>query len=342
MTDRLGQGAYVGLGITAAFLTNGAAADIDVYFRVEGAHDNLNLERDIVTMEDITNEWMDSDLIKAGQRRVTGSLTLKATFEAMQDILRMFTGHNIAPSGVGPWTYSFVPVARNLAAHYWLGTTNRGWTIEVFRGGTGGNSTFYQGCVISEITVKGEQNSFAEITLTFIGRGFTIGAKSVPATYLTDYIFAPSGQSTALLTLEAVTYVVHNFNLTLTAGIDFSFELMGVETLVPLPNGKITAKLEAEIRVADDLFLNRVNTPDIATTGRFSASNILDIRNAGDTHKLAFTFDELVLQSPAEPRASSLGVVTVPLSLEAYSSAIATPAYTVELINSDNAGAYNT
>ena len=339
---RIGQGAFIGIGETA-FATNGTKADIKLTWNIDDGADSMQVERDIIEFNDLTSQWKNAATIKEGHRRVTGSVTLKATGGGLQDILRMVTGHNVTVSGSSPYTYDFVPP--NWSTNYWLANT-KGLCIEVFRGGTQGtdDSVFYQGCQISELSMKFEPGSFVELSMSFIGRGYTIGTSSVMGTVnttKTDYMVTTTGQnqsSSPFLQLDPGDglddYVCKSATITLTPGIDVRNDVTGVEGLLPYPTGKWEVKLDADIEVKDDTMLDKLNNPSDAsgTSGRFIQGKLhLD----EGSYDLTWLFDALTLQSPAESRTAGIGVTTTSVSFDVWKDS-GSEAFTCTLVNLDS------
>lgn len=332
---RLGIGSYVGFGLVG-YATNGTNADMDMYFAVGGDFDVLQVERDRLEFDDLTSDFQHVTAMVAGHRRVTGSVKLKATYGGMQDLLRAITGHNDAPAVAGGgFQYDFVPVSRANAAHHIFGSTPRGWCIEVFRGGTATNSTFYQGCVITSAKFSFKPNSYVEVDLTFVGRGYTRTAKTASPTFKTDRIKTPTGQSDTLQ-LGGTYYVCHSADIEISLQVEGRYDVGAIEMKQPLPTAKQMLKLTAEIEVDDDSFLDKLNDPE---GSRFTGGNALAIVESA-TKSLSWTFDELLLESPSEPRATSLGVVKTQLSMTAQAATVSVPSYSVSLINLESA--YNT
>lgn len=333
---RLGQGAYVGFGL-GAFGTDMAAGEMELFFRVTDAFDSLQVERDRIEFNDLTSEYKLADLLKAGHRRVTGTISLMATYDGLQDLLRMLTGHDVAATGTAtPYTWAFTPVARTGGAHYVL-AGERALGIEIFRGAatTAGsiNSTFYQDCVIQQVQFSFEPNGFVQLTLTFIGSHFTQGANGTPV-YKGTYMVTPTGQANPndFLELDGSAYICHGATVTINTGLDFRHDVTAIGTLFPMPSGKLEITVDAEIETDDDSLLAKLDDPE---GSRFNAGLIHLYDDANN--QLQISFDELVLNSPAEPRAAGLGPVRTSLSMEAQSSAAGTPAYGITLTNAENA-----
>jgi len=335
---RLGQGAYVGFGL-GAFGTAMTNADMELFFRVTDAFDGIQVERDRIEFADLTSEYKLASLIKAGHRRVTGTISLMATFDGLQDILRMVTGHNVASSGtVGTYSWAFSPPTRTSGSHYVL-ANGYALGIEVYRGDNTAagalQSTFYQDCTIQQCQVSFEPNGFVQITLTFIGTHYTLNTKTVSPTFKTNYMVTPTGQvagANDFLTLDGGGYICHGAGFTINTGLDFRHDITSIGTLLPMPSGKQEISIDAEIESDDDTFLNILDDPE---GSRFSSGTFLLYGSASE--QLLVSFDELVLNSPAEPRAAGLGPVRTSLSMEAQSSAVGTPAYTITLTNAESA-----
>lgn len=334
---RLGQGAYLAFGSPTDYDTDGTASDMVVSHIIDEAADNLQLERNRIEFAQLTSSFPIKTTRKAGHRQVTGSITLKATYGGLQDLLRFVTGHNVAVSGVGPYTYAFVPP--EWSSNWWISNT-RSLTIEMYRGGGFANSVFYQGCEISEMAFKFESGSFVELSISFIGRGYTIGAKSTP-TYETDFMVTPTGQAQAtdpLLQFDAgsglTTYTTRSATITLTPGIDFRRDVTGIEPLLPYPTELWQTKLDAEFEVGDENLLTILDDPEGSsiTNGRVELT-----QGSGATQReLLWTFDDLVLESPVEARAANIGVIVASISAMAEANAAGGQPFNVTLINNDS------
>ncbi len=329
---RFGQGAYVAIGVKTPYATDGVAADMKLWYVVDDGHDNLQGERAVLEWQTLTGDFMSTDTLKAGQRQVTGSLNLKIPLAGFQDLLRVITGHDIPPVGSGPYVYTFVPVARDSASHYMIGTTKRHLVIELFRGGAGANSLYYQGCVITQIALSFEQGAYVEVALSFVGRGWAITAKSTPV-YLGDFAKTTTGQATTFLSLGETAYTVKGCSVTITTGLALLYDLTGIEPIGIQPDGKVFCVLTAEVEADDDTLISRMDDPETPTTGRFSSGS-LSLELSANL-QLVFTFDELVLAAPVEPRAAGFGQTYSALTLNAWASAHAGQAYTVAVTNND-------
>ncbi len=280
-TPRLGHGAYIGIGSPAAFGTNGTQSDIVSYWAVDEAADNLNLERDLLEFNDLTAPWKLSDLVKAGRRRVTGSVTLKCTWSGLQDILRFLVGHNVSPTTSAPYTYAFVSL---VPSGWWHLSNNRGLCIEMYRGGGLTNSVFYQGCVITELSFKFESNNYVELAISFIGRGYTIGTRSAPTfpcAFETDFMVTPTGQSGSgeeffqmkMPSGSLTEYTCRSCTVTINTGVDAREDVTSIETLLPYPTEKMSVKLDAEWELGPE------TTPEVSITYEYGhARPILHVK----------------------------------------------------------------
>lgn len=325
---RLGQGAYLGIGLVSGYSTNGAAADIDLHYTVDGGHDSIAFDRARIEFDDLTAEYMDANLLAMGQKRVGGSFSINLPYAALQDLVRIITGHNVAATGIGPYDYAFVPVSRASASHHVFGSTPRHVVLEVHRGGGNANSTFYQGIVFTSVQFAYEEGSYVRFTANVVGRGYTVGPKSTP-TYLANFAKVPTGQSTRLLTLGAVEYVTKSATLTIDQGLEERFDVTDVEMEQPLPGTKQTLTIEARVEVDNEqTFLDALDQQS-EDSPSFSAARLF--LNDG-THELDFNFDAASLRSPVEPRAAGIGVLHADLSMDVYSDDAAGPAYTVDLL----------
>lgn len=332
--DRLGFGSYVGFGVKlASGSTKGghAATDVKFWMRVDEGFDDITTQRDRLQFQDMFSEDEVAAHVKPGQRKVDGTLSLKLTYDGLQDLLRFFTGHNVAVSGAGPFTYAFVPVAYNNAAHCWAGTTERLMTIEVHRGGVT-NSTYYYGCVLSSLQIAFEGNARVTAVLGVKGRGFKVGTANAPV-FNTDPMVTPTGQATALFQLQSVGYSCNKAQISIDTGLDFNFDVSQIETSLPVIAKKRSVKINAELRVPDDqTWLDRLDNPDAA----LADDVIITLDNgaaAGALRQLIFTFPNCKTDSPAEPRVRSIGAVTLALQMTGMSSTGAVPAYSVTLKN---------
>ncbi len=304
---RLGEGAFVGLGLTSPFSTNGAAAQIGVWAPLLAATDSLAFETDDIVLEDLTSR---NDLVEGmfftGQKRVSGTLVLEANYDVMTEFLRMFTGHNVTPSGAGPYTYAFVPVGRDDPTHYALGTTEHAMVIEVFKGGAFANSVFYQGCVPTEIVFGFEPNGFAKMTVSFIGRTATIGAKSTLAlSSLPQLATTPTGQASAFIALAGVPFTAFSTTVTLRNGLGLRHDVTAIESLTPVPEGKESSEVAFDIEVPDDTFI----TAGVGAHALFATPNTVSLARVSPAHSLTFSFGKMKVVGPGEPRPQGPGPV---------------------------------
>lgn len=328
MGFRLGKGSFVGMGLVSpTYTTDGTSADMDFFLPVAGGFDNLQLERDVLEFDDLTSDWPDATKIQAGQRRITGSLTLRASYAALPDILRMLLGHNAGVTGTtAPFTYALTPLSKTDTSHYWLGSTLRTWCIELYRGGSVANSVFYQGCQITEFRLNFTPNAFVELVLTFIGRGFTKTAKSGAPSFAADFAYTPTGQAAAtigFLELDDVEQKVKGTaSIVISSGIDFNFDITGIETFLPVPTSKDTVMVEAEVEVTDDALLDVLDDP----VGSRYLKVALELDNTENTSGMRIEIDQAILEAPAESRPQNHGIQLARMSLKGYAQNDTVPA----------------
>lgn len=336
MADRLGFGSFIGFGVkTDATSTKAAHAvgDIKWWSRVEEGFDDIQGERDRLGFHDLSSEYEVAAHVRAGQRRVTGNLSVKMTFDSWQDLLRFFTAHNVAVSGAGPYTYAFVPVAYGNAAHVWAGTTSRLMTIEVHRGGSA-NSMFYYGCVIKSLALTFDGNARVAVTMGIVGRGWVSGTKSTPV-YPTDPIITPTGQATAMVTLGGTPYKTQKVGFSIDTGAEHVYDVSAIETELPILNKTAAIKLNLEVRPGanDSTWMDMLDNQESALDAILTLDNGAA---AGANRKLIWTFPAVRLDSPAEPRVRGQGLLTVPLQLTGMSLDGSAPGYSVTLINGES------
>jgi hypothetical protein len=336
----MGLGSYVGFAEKALFTSTAAAADVKTWYRVTEGYDSLQFDRKRVEINELSNYDPITAVLYGGVTEVTGSITIPTTYNKLQNLLRFLTGHNVTVSGAGPFVYAFVPVAPNVSTHYQLGSADKNLAVELYKN-QGTNSVFYQGCVINEWSMRFENNSVVETTIGFMGRNFSISAKSTP-TYATGHIVAPTGQdvtaaATAFLQLTPqgganTAFICHSATLTITNGFEFRRDLSSIQTLLPFPTAKREVRLECEVELDDETILNRIDNP---TTTRFTAGKLF-LDDLDTTSQIEIALNELVLDAPVEPRVGGIGVVTASLSMVALSDGT-TPSYSVTLTNQDAA-----
>lgn len=135
---RFGQGSYIGLGLVTYGTITGKNSDVDFLLRAMEGSDSLEYKREIIPARDLSDYDELIDQVQPGEEKVEGSLKDKCTYGAMQDLIRAITGANPSPSGSSPTTYSFTstnaPKQFSDPAHYIVGTSPRGWLIEMYRG----------------------------------------------------------------------------------------------------------------------------------------------------------------------------------------------------------------
>ena len=324
-------GSYIGFGEVTPYGTNGAAADMEVWFKVEDDAFGVEQEVDSIEFNDLTS-W--DELVSEhedGQRRITGTVTLKPTWEGLQTLLRFLTGHNVGVSGAGPFTYAFVPVDFDNTAHYSHGTTVRHLAIEKYLGHAT-LSQFFQGCIITQAEFKFDAGQRVMVTLTWVGRAKTSSAKSTP-TYGAKNMIVPTGQSTPLITLGGATPFTKSATVTINNQMEVRYDVTGAEPSLPYPSAKREVRLECEIEpAADDTFYTAGDAPK---TNKLTSASLDLLTAGGADEQLIFVFDELILETPSEPQPAGLGPVTQTLNYMVKSSAIGTASYSVTLLNDD-------
>lgn len=142
MTVRFGAGAYFGMGVVTPYATTGKNSDIDFLFRAQDGTDSLSYKRTKLDPKDLSSYDEQFDQVQPGEETVEGSVQDKCTFNAMQDIFRMFNGSNpaVGLGGGSPtvYPYSFTgsdkPTKFSDPNHYQAGTTTRNWVVEMYRG----------------------------------------------------------------------------------------------------------------------------------------------------------------------------------------------------------------
>lgn len=326
-----GIGSYIGFGEVATYATNGVNTDMEIWFRVEDDAFGVEQEVDMVEFTQLTSwDELSADHVD-GQRRVTGTVTLKPTWEGLQNIFRFLTGHNVTVSGVGPYTYAFVPVGFNDTAHYSHGTTVRHLCIEKNLGNAT-NSVYYQGCIITQAEFKFDPGQRFTLTLTWIGRRKTKSAKSTPS-YGSTPMVVPTGQSTTFLLLGGGTEITKSCTVTINNAMEARYDLTDQEPLIPYPSGQreVTLEVEVEPDTDEDYF----DASDAPITNKLSSGSVTLETAGGSDEQLVIAFDELVLTTPSEPQPAGFGPVTQTLTYKAKSSAVGTSAYTITLVNDD-------
>lgn len=303
---RLGEGAYLGLGLVTPYTTIGANTDIEIWAPLTASTDNLSTETDDIVLEDLfTRADLTEGYFFPGQQRIVGTLALELNYDVAIEFLRMFTGDGSAPVGVGPYTYTFSPLARDDTSHFALGTTDHGMVIEVFRGGSHANSTFYQGCFPTELSFTFEPNGFAMLNVTFIGRTVSISAKSTPTmTGLANLATTTTGQATNSFTLSGVNYTCMSATITMRNGLGFRHDVTAKTMLLPIPEGKESSELQVDIEIPDDTLV----TQGVALHVLFPTPNTFLLSKSAN-YSITFSFNKLKVVSPGEPRPQGPGPV---------------------------------
>lgn len=138
MTVRFGAGAYVGMGVVTPYATTGKNSDIDFLIRAQDGTDAISYKRTLLDPKDLSSYDEQFDQVQAGEETVEGTMSDKATFSAMQDILRLMCGSNPTVSGANPYTYAFTgsskPTRFSDPNHYQIASSGRNWVVEMFRG----------------------------------------------------------------------------------------------------------------------------------------------------------------------------------------------------------------
>lgn len=327
---RYGIGSYCGIGLVDGYTTNGDNTDIEDYYRVEDGSVQLQTEQGIVSFTDLADYDQTIESQTLGQQKVSGSLTLRPSYDQLHRLLRMVTGHAPAVSGgADPYLWSFVPVDPNSSSHYLSGSTVRHAVIEVYRSDSGGNSIFYQGCIPTEVTFNFEPNAFVEVTINFIGRGYTVGTKSASPTFGSDYVKGPTGQlANSFLKMGTegaeAGYRCGKASLTISEPKEHRWDVGDKNpSVIPAITGPREVSLNVEIEsdgaLDSDTTLMAVLASPIAT--RFDSvvlSVVKQLAPGPGDRTLIFNLYNCVIQPGGEPTLTGHGLIKLNLDMKAH------------------------
>jgi len=333
---RLGLGAYIAFGYVAGYTTDGTNAALDFYLPVEGGFHNLQGETDRMNFENLDTYDPLRSMQFGGQKRVSGSVTFRAPWGAMADILRMITGHNATIAGA-PLLGDFTALDPNATAHILWGTTKRNLFAEVYTGSTDGNSTFYQGLAITQATINFAAADYVEISLTFLGRGVTRGAKSAAPAFKRDLMKTPVGSAARLLSIGGTQYRSNSVGITIDTPYSHNYDVADDEPSTnPQPDGKRSVTVEVDIEAADTdaTFQSLLETPETAG----SEKDVVVTLNPSGNDLLTFTLKDCLLEPGVEARPEGVGLLRATMTFTAHDDG-AVPIYDVSLQNNDYASA---
>ncbi|MFQ5471252.1 MAG: phage tail tube protein [Dehalococcoidia bacterium] len=310
---RLGEGAFVSFGIVNGYATDGTSTNTTLPIRVQGGDLSMQFERDRLEFEDLDQIQNVSALVLGGQKRVTGTLTMRIAYSELGDILRILTGDNQAISISLNNTYAIKSPTD--ATHTFFGTTIRHIVMEVMTNDAT-NAIFYQGLEVTNFQFTFEANNYVTLQITFLGRDITRTAKSATPTYLSDYIASPSGQAALLFTLEGTTYRSNSVTVTVDLPLEHRYDVIDVAPSThPLPTGKRTVTVEADIEAPDtDATLMSALEDPVANKFLGASTNKVDLVTDA-SNQLTLTFGDLWLNPPGEARPEGIGVLRASLSM---------------------------
>ena len=329
---RYGQGAYVGFGeIAGAYTTNGTKSDITHWFRVQSDSDGIQAETDLIELSSLENYEEDINTVKTGQKRVTGTIKIPLTYDQTQNLFRMISQQNKTP--VLDPTYGtfyhydfFLPAEANDPANFVYGSSPHSYCIEVHRGDTGGDSVFYQGCVITSAQFDFQPSSVVTLTMTFVGRGYTVGANSTPSfssnwmVLTTNQRLRTSPAPAAFLTMNGANYICYGATFTINQPCDERHEVTDEESQAqPFPSDlrRVQIDLDLEAPASDTFWMDIIGNPVknviVKQPTLFTSINL--------EHDAIWGCQEATVRPGIEARPTSPGVVRASVTLDGYADA---------------------
>lgn len=335
MAPRLGVGAFIGFGELASWNSTPGAGDMEYYMKATSGFDAIQFENEELVVENLQYYDQHSDDTLDGVKRVSGNLTIRPTYESLQNLLRWITGHNVAVAGSGPYSYAFVPTEPSGGSFYPRG---KALGIEIYRGGDDANSIFYGPLTFNDITFNFEAGGFMTIDLGIMGCIATEDTKSAAPSFGSNYVKLPTGQADAsgvssskhFLQINGVTYVCRNCSMTIGHRLEERRDITSVLPLEPYPNGWRETMINAEIEVTDDTLLG-----NLISGGTLTGTTAIYVETSS-TYNLKFEFPAIRLQAPTEGRVEGPGIVTANLDFKALRDD-SDPSYKVTLYNNDSA-----
>jgi hypothetical protein len=330
---RYGKGSYCGIGVVSGYTTDGTASSMEDHFRIDDGAAQLKLEQELMTFPDLSQYDETIESKRAGQQHISGSLTVRPTFEQLHRLLRWITGHAPAPSGSDPYLYAFVPADPTGSAHYLFGSVDRHLVVELYRGDSSGRSVFYQGLVPTEVQLRFEPNAFLEVTINFIGRGYTVGPKSASPSFGSDYAKCPTGQAAgSFLRMGSyggeTGYRCSSATMTITEPREHRWDVIDVNpSVIPAISGPREVMLSVEVESDgtldnDETLLQLIGDP---VTNRIPSA-LLTLQKSA-SRSMVMQLYECVVQPGAEPQISGHGLIKLNLELKAHCSATYPTAY---------------
>lgn len=262
---RYGVGAYVGFGEISGYASNGAAGDITHWWRIEPDSVQMKLETAPLKFQ-VLDSYSDHIAgMSDGQRWVKGKVSFPLTYNSTQNLFRFITGHDKAPAPDTTWFhYDFTPKTPDDSAHFVYGSTERHYCIELYRSDSSGNSVFYQGCVITGVSFTLEPGSIVQVSMGFLGRGYTVGAKSTPsfaqrymrtANNMLDRSYDLGSLTPAAapsFSMNGVPYRLHRGSFEIRQPVEHRWDVVDRNpSAQPKPSAAREVLLEAEIDLPD-------------------------------------------------------------------------------------------
>lgn len=321
---RLGMGSFLGLGLYTPYTKTVTGSDIAFYVRVEGGE--IGLQHDVTRLQFDNIDTYDhrTDLIKTGQKAVSGTLTFKLDWKSLPDLLRMIFHHSPSyDSPTGTFTFSTRADLTDTSGGggIFLGSTTRAILAEVFAkdedSGTP-NSQYYTGLLITQAQLTFEPNGYLMVQLSVLGRDLVQADRSTATpTYTGQTLIAtPTGQSSPalLLSLGGTTHRANSVVLTIDQVLEHNFDVIDqIAQVPPVPTAKRNVSITADIEAPalDATILDKIADP----TSVFSTGVI---HLVDGTKSILLTARDLSVEAGGEPRSDGIGIVRSALSMKAH------------------------
>jgi len=335
MSNRVGIGAFAGVGEESAFATAVAASK---YFELGPGDDKLVLEKAVIESPIITERGVDIANALPGAETVSGSLALQLRYGGGWGIFyEHLLGNRFTDSGTGPYTHSLSVGGTNAAL------VGKGLSVIVNRDGllaAGADKAYrYFGCRPTAIELTAEYGAIAKLDITLMGAGADFLTMPTASFSSTGWVQSPSQASSPTSVIQFGTdgseaaYVARKASVKIEQPHEEVRDLADVTMAEPGISDMLAMTGSFEVRFDG----TGASGDPFTTVYRTQTAKSLLITLDGATpasESLLFDCPDVLITSASEPHADAAGVLWQTVEWKAYRDGSANEA-TLTVINAD-------
>lgn len=334
MSNRVGIGAFAGVGEESTFATAVAAAK---YFELAPGDDKLVLEKAAIESAVISERGVDIANALPGAETVSGSLAFQLRYGGGWGIFyEHLLGNRFTTTGTGPYTHTITIGGTNSAL------SGKGLSIVVNRDGllaAGSDKAYrYFGCRPTAIELTAEYGSIAKLETTIMGAGADYLTMPTASFSSTGWVQSPSVNSAPTSVIKFGTdgsessYVARKASVKIEQAHEEVRDLAAVAMKEPGISDLIQVTGSFEVRfdgtgASGDPFT-------VAYRAQTGKSLLVTLDGASSAETLQFDLPDVLITSASEPHADAAGVLWQTIEWKAYRDGSATEG-SIAVVNAD-------